>query len=62
MAYKSFEELEVWKLGCRLAVRIYEVLKECRDYGLKDQMTIKGLGCQVLTFDIITEERIGGSH
>ena len=48
MAYKSFEELEVWKLGCRLAVRIYEVLKECRDYGLKDQMTIKGLGCQYL--------------
>ncbi len=40
MAYKSFEELEVWKLGCRLAVvRIYEVLKECRDFGLKDQMT-----------------------
>jgi len=23
MAYKSFEELEVWKLGCRLAVRVY---------------------------------------
>lgn len=39
MAYKSFEELDVWKLGCRLAVRIYEVLKDCRDYGLKDQMT-----------------------
>jgi len=39
MAYKSFEELEVWKSGCRLAVRVYEVLKDCRDYGLKDQMT-----------------------
>ena len=39
MPYKSFEELEVWKLGCRLAVRVYEVLKECRDFGLKDQMT-----------------------
>ena len=38
MAYKSFEELDVWKLGCRLAVRVYEVLKECRDFGLKDQM------------------------
>jgi len=39
MSYKSFEELDVWKLGCRLAVRVYEVLKECRDFGLKDQMT-----------------------
>ena len=39
MAYKSFEELDVWKLSCRLAVRIYEVLKDCRDYGLKEQMT-----------------------
>ena len=39
MAYKSSEEPEVWKLGCRLAVRVYEVLKECRDFGLKDQMT-----------------------
>ncbi len=39
MAYNSFEDLEVWKRGCRIAVRIYEILKDCRDYGLKDQMT-----------------------
>jgi four helix bundle protein len=39
MAYGSFENLEVWKRGCRLTVRIYEVLKDCKDYGLKDQMT-----------------------
>ena len=39
MAYRSFEDLDVWKRGCRIAVRIYEVLKDCRDYGLKDQMT-----------------------
>ena len=39
MGYRSFEELEVWKLGCCLAVRVYEVLKNCRDFGLKDQMT-----------------------
>jgi hypothetical protein len=38
MAYKSFEELEVWKLGCRLAVRIYEVLPliyEIREKGME---------------------------
>ena len=39
MPYRSFEELEVWKRGCRLAVRVYGVLKECKDFGLKDQMT-----------------------
>ena len=39
MAYASFEDLEVWKRACRLAVRIYELLRECRDYGLKSQMT-----------------------
>lgn len=38
MSYRSFEELEVWKLGCRLAVRVYQALKECRDFGLRDQM------------------------
>ncbi|MDG5466827.1 four helix bundle protein [Deltaproteobacteria bacterium IMCC39524] len=38
MSYSSFEELEVWKRSARLAVQVYEVLKDCRDYGLKDQM------------------------
>lgn len=39
MSYKSFEDLEVWKQSCRLAVRVYNELKACRDFGLKDQMT-----------------------
>ena len=39
MAYGSFEDLEVWKRACKLAVKVYEVLRECRDYGLRDQMT-----------------------
>jgi four helix bundle protein len=39
MAYQSFEDLEVWQKACRLAVRIYEIFKNSRDYGLKDQMT-----------------------
>ena len=39
MAYRSFEDLDVWKRACRLAVRVYEILNDCRDYGLKDQMT-----------------------
>jgi len=33
-----FENLEVWKKSCRLSVRLYKLLKDCRDYGMKDQM------------------------
>ncbi|PIP40916.1 MAG: four helix bundle protein [Desulfobacterales bacterium CG23_combo_of_CG06-09_8_20_14_all_51_8] len=39
MAYNSFEDLEVWKRACNSAVQTYEMMKNCRDYGLKDQMT-----------------------
>lgn len=39
MGYSSFEDLDVWKRACRLAVKVYEVLKNCRDFGLKDQIT-----------------------
>jgi len=39
MAYASFEELEVWQRGTQIAVKIYEVMDDCRDFGLKDQMT-----------------------
>src|SRR5690348_4028536 len=39
MGYSSFEDLEVWKRSARLAVKVYDVLRDCRDYGLKDQMT-----------------------
>jgi four helix bundle protein len=39
MAYGSFEDLEVWKRACRLAVKVYDVLSNCNDFGLKDQMT-----------------------
>jgi four helix bundle protein len=36
--YHSFEELEVWKRACQLAVRVYELLHTSRDFGLRDQM------------------------
>jgi four helix bundle protein len=37
--YYSFEDLEVWKRACKLAVRIYGILKDSRDFGLRDQMS-----------------------
>jgi len=43
MPYHSFEDLDVWKRSCRLATQIYAELKDCRDFGLKDQMTRAGV-------------------
>ncbi len=34
----SFEDLEVWKKSCDLSIKLYGLLRECRDYGLKDQI------------------------
>ena len=34
----GFENLDVWKAGCRLAVDVYSELQKSRDYGLRDQM------------------------
>ena len=39
MAFGSFEDLEVWRRASRLAVDIYRLLADCKDLGLKDQMT-----------------------
>ena len=39
MAYQSFEDLEVWKQGCQLAVRVHELLEGCRNFRLVDQMS-----------------------
>lgn len=38
MVFRSFEDLEVWKRACNLAVFVYESLKDSRDFGLRDQM------------------------
>jgi four helix bundle protein len=38
MAYGSFEDLDVWKRACRLAVDLYRLIGDCKDYALKDQM------------------------
>ena len=34
----GFEDLDVWKAGCRWAVDVYSELQKTRDYGLRDQM------------------------
>lgn len=38
MAFQSFENLEVWRRACRLAVRVFELLRESREFSLRDQM------------------------
>ncbi|HWB58050.1 MAG TPA: four helix bundle protein [Chthoniobacteraceae bacterium] len=38
MAYQSFEDLEVWQRGCRLAVDIFKAFAPCKNFTLKDQI------------------------
>ena len=38
MATTTFEDLEVWKRGCQLAVDVCVATHESRNFGLKDQM------------------------
>jgi four helix bundle protein len=33
-----FENLEIWKEAMKLSVEIYEVVKNCKDFGFKDQI------------------------
>jgi len=34
----TFEDLEIWKEGMRVSIKVYEMLSKCKDFGLKDQM------------------------
>jgi len=36
--YHSFEDLEVWKRGCRLAVEVSRKLAKSHEYFVRDQM------------------------
>ncbi|MGB0774755.1 MAG: four helix bundle protein [Akkermansiaceae bacterium] len=38
MAYQSFEELDVWKDACRLAVSIHELFQSSKDFAMRDQI------------------------
>jgi four helix bundle protein len=39
MPYQSFENLDVWKRACRLAVEIIKAFSKTSEYALKDQIT-----------------------
>lgn len=38
MKIEKFEDLEVWKISMNLSVLIYRALKDCKDFGLRDQI------------------------
>lgn len=38
MAYRSFEELDVWKRACQLATQIYDATRASREYSLRNQL------------------------
>ena len=38
MAFQSFEDLEVWQRGCRLAVDVFKTFTKCRNFTMQDQV------------------------
>ncbi|MDT4870749.1 TIGR02436: four helix bundle protein [compost metagenome] len=34
----DFERLEVWQRARQLAVQVFQALRDCRDYGFRDQV------------------------
>ena len=34
----TFENLEVWQEAIELAAKVYDLLRDCRDFGFRDQM------------------------
>ena len=38
MAFQSFEDLEVWQRGCRLAVDVFQTFASCRNFTMQDQV------------------------
>ena len=43
MAFQSFEDLEVWQRGCRLAVDVFKTFADCRNFTMQDQVQRSGL-------------------
>lgn len=39
----KFEDLEVWRRAVRLAIQVYEIFSDCKDFGFKDQITRSAL-------------------
>jgi four helix bundle protein len=38
MAFQSFEDLEVWQRGCRLAVDVFETFANCGNFTMQNQV------------------------
>ncbi len=38
MAFSSFEDLEVWKRACNLAVTVFQTMRKSKEYSLRNQM------------------------
>ena len=38
MRYQSFEDLQVWRRGCDLAVEVCEAFRDSREFAFRDQM------------------------
>ena len=41
--YHSFEELDVWKRACQVAVDVHEILRKSKEFNLRNQMQRAGI-------------------
>lgn len=39
----ALENLEVWRRACRLSVKMYQALADCKEFSFKDQVTRSAL-------------------
>jgi len=43
MKIEKFEDLIAWQKAKELTLKLYDVCKNCKEYGLKDMMTKTGI-------------------
>ena len=34
----NFEDLEIWKEGMKQSINVYKLMKDCKDFGFRDQI------------------------
>lgn len=39
----NFEDIEVWRRAARLSAELYVAMRDCKDFGFRDQITRAGL-------------------
>lgn len=59
--YQSFEDLFIWKEAMRFSLEVYQLFRDSKDFGFRDQMQVlRFLSLQILLRDL-SDKRIRNS-